>query len=130
MQTTFYIASPFINRFAVREFASVLIEKGWCWSDNHDWTLKSFAEGPDKSDPFWNSWAVRDMHAALSADVFILLLKDKTSAGAHGELCARWALHRPIFAIRQGGDDHLFHKLPGIVWFDTIEEWMQATFGP
>ena len=98
------------------------------WADKHDWTLD--VDKVEPVDPDTRAtWAVKDIHAALNADVFVLLLKDKASAGAHGEMTARWAAHRCVYGIRQGGDSHLFHSLPGITWYETVEDFIQAWFG-
>ena len=128
MRTTFYIASPFGNFPQVRQFADFLIEKGWRWANNHNWTLERFTEARPMDHPFWPSWAVGDMKAAMAADVFVLLLAGKTTAGAHAEFGARWGAGRSVHAIRQDGERHLFHTLPGIVWHDTVEDFLSHMF--
>jgi len=120
MRTTFYIASSPENHVEVRHLAEFLQSRGWRWSAGHAWDHKRLYEA---------AWAARDMHAALVADVFILILKGEPTPGSHAQLGARWAVRRSIFGIRQGMPHHPLHDLPEIMWFETAEDFAQATFG-
>lgn len=121
MRTTFYIASAPENHVAVRNLADFFQSKGWRWASGNAWGRKrSFVPG----------WVAVDMHAALSADVFVLLQGDERSLGAHAQLGSRWAAHKTAFVIRQGGEHHPLYELPGVVTFDAPEDFAQAVFGP
>ena len=120
MRTTFYIASAPSNHVAVRHLADFLRSRGWRWAPGNAW-------GPNvRRDPAWVS---RDMHAVVSADVFILYLSAEESAGAYAQAGARWGARRPMFGIRGEAEHHPLHDLPEIVWFQTAEEFAQSTFG-
>lgn len=121
MRPTFYIASSSENHVDVRRLGDLFQSRGWCWSPGHAWGRKRI------HNPMW---VAQDMHAALTADVFVLILHGKTSVGPHAQLCARWATHRPIFGIRQEMEHHPLHDLPEIIWYETMEDFAQATFGP
>jgi hypothetical protein len=120
MRTTFYIASAAENHVAVRRLADFLMSRGWRWASGNAW-------GRDRVyDPVW---VVNDMRAVLGADVFILLLSGDSAVGPHAQLSARWVSHKTIYGIRNEAPHHPLHELPGIVWFDAMEDFAQATFG-
>jgi len=121
MRTSFYIASHPENHVEVRSLADFLQSRGWRWAMGNAWARKRTLD---------SSWVAKDMHAALSADVFIFLLKREPTPGAYAQLGARWAARRLIFGIRQGMSHHPLHDLPEINWFETAEDFAQATFGP
>jgi len=121
MRTTFYIASAPDNYVAVRNLADFFISRGWRWSPGNAWQRKRVYE-PE--------WVSRDMHAALSADVFVLLLPTdpKATVGPHAQMAARWAVHRTIYGVRNGAERHPLHDLPGITWFDEVQDLAQGLF--
>jgi len=119
-RTTFYIASSPENHVAVRTLADFFESRGWRWSAGHAWNRQRVHEA---------AWVARDMHAALTADVFILLLGGNSLVGAHAQLGGRWAVRRSIYGIRHGSSHHPLHDLPEIIWHETMEDYVQATFG-
>ena len=125
MRRTFYIASPEHNRAGAAQLADYLVSQGWRWSVNHDWT-KFIAKDYAQDDPALPGLAATDVQSALAADLFVLLLKDKPSAGATGEYTARWAGGREIHIIRNGADWHLFHVLPGVIEHATTDDFLAA----
>jgi hypothetical protein len=125
MRRTFYVASPEHNRAGAAELADYLVSQGWRWALNHNWTEFVAKDWP-KDDPQLPSIAAADVKSALACDLFVLLLKDKPSAGATGEFTARWAMGREIHVIRNGADWHLFHILPGVIEHETTDDFLAA----
>jgi hypothetical protein len=121
VKTTFHIAaSPSARR--VHDLQSFLISRRWRWSDGHN-----ALEAPSGD---LAVWAVKDLRAALTADVFVMVFDAKTPASVLAKLGARWAMSKPIHAIRRkSGRAPLHANLPGIVWHTSAEEFAQAMFG-
>jgi len=74
------------------------------------------------------AWSVQDMRAALTADVFIMVLNQVIPPDLHAKYGARWAANRPIHGVRQGAVGEIM-DLPGITWFPSVDEFVQAMFG-
>lgn len=125
MRPSFYIASPETNRAGAAELADYLASQGWRWSLNHDWT-KVVAKDFPRDAPALPGLAAADVKSACAADLFVLLLSGKPSAGATGEYTARWAVGREVHIIRNDADWHLFHVLPGVIEHATTEDFLGA----
>ena len=129
MKKTFYIASPFQNKEAVQQLARYLESRDMRWVHDHDWTAqeKGLMEAPREKRV---AWGMMDMRGAVAADLFVLLLEGKPSAGAHAELGARWTAGKEIYIIRGNGSRHLFHDLPGVTEYPDVESFVFSVFGP
>jgi hypothetical protein len=120
MSTTFHIAaSPGVER--VRDLTDFLLSKKWRWSNSHDALTRPLIL--DKA------WSVQDMRAALTADVFIMVLGLEVPPDVHAKYGARWATHRSIHGVRLDDTVGKLMDLPGVIWFDSIDDYAQATFG-
>jgi hypothetical protein len=87
MKRTFYISTSWANRAQAAEVANYLQSRGLRWSDNHNWPVTSSSTNLDASAK--SLWAYKNLQAAVSADLFILLLCEPLTPGCHAELGAR-----------------------------------------
>ena len=125
---TFYIASSSDpeNVKEVRQLASTL-EREFEMKWEFDWTISvSTEENPAKTmNP---AGAVEDIRAAIDADLFIFLVTERISRGAHIELGARLAVGKEAHVVLRGNEPYFFYFHPLAQLWDSPPAFLDGFY--
>ena len=120
---TFYVASSISNLKQASDLGTWLVDQGYCWCLGQDWTIGD--ESALQADhTLAGMTAAMDIAAAVGCDLFVLLVVDRTSHGAHAEFGARLASNREVNVVVQGAPVHIFYYHPLVRLHDTLEDFM------
>lgn len=111
MSKTFYIASAWGNIEEVQSLAGSLQLAGWYWHEGWDWTSHTGGVDFDYPPPHpeGSLAALKDIHYARDAELFVLLLGPKMkTVGAWCEFGARIGNGKIAHVITNGYEGHLF----------------------
>lgn len=122
-----YLAAPWDLRNTAREWGQRLEEAGHVithkWWD-HESSMTGYEE--DAKEPF-KKMAEMDVEAVMSCDHLILWnaqARGYETSGKAVETGIAIATRKPISMV--GGWSNVFHFLPSVKWFDSIEAVMEA----
>jgi hypothetical protein len=117
MSATFYTAGPMKDQQAVREVAEKLRAAGY--TVNSRWL--DIEDGTNKDEEYLQKMAVIDLEDVLKADALIYVNTGTKSEGKATELGVAIGTMKPIIVIG-GKANNIFLNLPGLPFFDTVEE--------
>lgn len=111
-----YLAGRYARRLELLEYAKLLLKEG------HSYTSK-WLDG-DEEGKTLEQIAVMDLEDVKRAEM-VLVFTDpyqsaQTGGGRHTELGIGYALKKHIWIV--GEREQVFHSLPGVKQFDTIQE--------
>jgi hypothetical protein len=121
-----YVAASFEQRDTVKEIYKLLTDKGHIITA--DWTNhKEIVSMPTKieQERLAKRYAIEDTNGVKNADVFILLLEERKSTGAHIELGIAIGAHvSHIFIVGEKtlSESQLFYRQPQIKYLQNIRE--------
>lgn len=109
-----YVASSFEQKEATKQAHELLERAGH--EITLDWTTHKWLNGEDddQKEVLYREYAVADVEGVMAADVFILLLGERKSAGAHIELGIALGAMKRIFLVGEIKDETLFYWHPRV----------------
>lgn len=128
MAERIYIAASFEQRDEVRELYGRLREAGHIITA--DWTTHKeivSLESEEEREALKRQYAIEDTEGVTSATVYVLLLGERKSTGAHIELgIALGAGIGRICLIGNPDDAQLFYSHPTITTFPTADSFLDS----
>jgi hypothetical protein len=122
-----YIAASFEQRPDVVEAYKLFQKQGYTISS--DWTKhKEIATLATKKEQeeLSRNYAVEDTNGVAPADIYVLLLGNRKSTGAHIELGIALGANVPqIFIVARSIDEQLFYRHPSVKQVQTISQILE-----
>ncbi|OHB03527.1 MAG: hypothetical protein A3B14_03040 [Candidatus Zambryskibacteria bacterium RIFCSPLOWO2_01_FULL_45_21] len=122
-----YIAASFEQKDTVKQAYELFTKHGYAITA--DWTLhKDIVSLPTKleQEELAKQYAIEDTDGVSTAEVFILLLGNRKSTGAHIELGIALGAKIPyIFVVSDRLNNQLFYRHPSVKHLQTIEEILE-----
>lgn len=116
----FYIASSYELKQETKKAQEMIKQAGH--TITRDWTTHLEVAHAPNSEQLSRDYAVEDVASVKEAEVFVLLLGDRKSTGAHIELGIAIGANLPrIYLVGEVKDFTLFYKYPGIKCIDSVE---------
>ncbi len=123
-----YVAASFEQRDEVRKMYDRLREAGH--SITADWTTHSeitSLESPAEREELKRQYAIEDTEGVTSATVYVLMIGERKSTGAHIELgVALGAGIKRICLVGTPDGSQLFYSHPAITTFPDIDSFLES----
>lgn len=122
-----YVAATFERKDEIRGLQRRFVELGHTISA--DWTGHKTIAHEAKKEELSKEYAVEDVDGVSATDLFILLIGERKSTGAHIELGIALGAKVPnVYVVGETNDPSLFYYHPKVKRVKTIEE-VFAKFG-
>ena len=124
-----YVAASFEQKEQVRQLYDILKSKGHIITA--DWTThKEIASLPtlEERETLAKQYVIEDTNGVANADVFILLLGERKSTGAHVELGVALGSKnvKQIILVSDDNDSQLFYRHPKVKHVNNTEELLKC----
>ena len=124
-----YIAATFERKEEVKEIQQRFIKQGHVISA--DWTTHKTIAHEAKQEELAKEYAIEDVDGVSSTDLFILLVGERKSTGAHIELGVALGANVPnVYVVGETDDSSLFYYHPKVKRIKTIDEILSKFGNP
>jgi hypothetical protein len=123
-----YVAASFERKDEVKKVLQILRENGH--TITADWTGHQYVTGDTQAKALARSYAIEDTDGVKTADVFVLLVAERKTFGAHVELgIALGAGVEEIYLVGQSWEEMMFYYHPTVKKVATVEKLLRRIAG-